>query len=92
VTVSYTSTPKATITIADIFNYNLWFKVVYFTNQNIIMDNKLFLNRERAIPTARVPSVSRQEPELEVLFADRNSPVSGVTERLPFFILSETSK
>jgi len=56
------------------------------------MAKKLFLNRERAIATAQVPSVSREEPESEVLFSDRNSPVSGITERLPFYILSETSK
>ena len=56
------------------------------------MAKKLFLNRERAIPTAQVPSVSREEPESEVLFSDRNSPESEITERLPFYILSETSK
>jgi len=55
------------------------------------MAKKLLLNRERDIPTAQVPSVSREEPESEVLFSDRNSPVSEITERLPFFILSETS-
>jgi len=52
----------------------------------------LFLNRERAIPTAQVPSISRKEPESEVLFFDTNSPESEITERLPFFILSETTK
>ena len=56
------------------------------------MAKKLFLNRERVIPTAQVPSVSREEPESEVLLSGGNSPVSGITERLPFFILSETSK
>ena len=56
------------------------------------MAKKLFLNRERAIPTGLVPSVSREEPESEVLFSDRNSPESEITERLPFYILSETSK
>jgi len=56
------------------------------------MAKKLFLNRERAIPTAQVPSVSREEPESEVLFSDRNNPESEITERLPFYILSETSK
>ena len=44
----------------------------------------MFLNRERAFPTAKVPSVSREEPESEVPFSDRNSTVSGITERLPF--------
>jgi len=56
------------------------------------MAQKMFLNRERPISTAQVPSVSREEPESEVLFSDINSPLSGITERLPFFILSETSK
>jgi len=56
------------------------------------MAKKLFLNRERAITTAQVPSVSWEDPESEVLFSDRNSPVSEITERLPFYILSETSK
>jgi len=57
------------------------------------MAKKLFLNTERAIRTAHVPSVSREEPESEeVLFSDRNSPESEITEQLPFFILSETTK
>jgi len=66
--------------------------VVHIPNQNIIMAKKLFLNREQVIPTAQVPSVSREEPESEVLSSGRNSPVSGITAKLPFFILSETSK
>ena len=50
------------------------------------MAKKLFLNKERAIPTAQVPSISLEEPESEVLFSDGNSPVSEITERLPFYI------
>ena len=56
------------------------------------MVKKLFLKWEGAIPTAQVPSVSREESESEVLFSGGNSPVSEIIERLPFFILSETSK
>jgi len=56
------------------------------------MAKKLFLNRERAIPTAQVSFVSREEPESEVLFSGGNSPVSGITERVLVFILSEMSK
>jgi len=48
------------------------------------MAKKLFLNRERAIPTAQVPSVSRDEPQSEVATSSRNSPMSEITEQLPF--------
>jgi len=67
-------------------------KVVDFQNINIIMAKKLFLSRERSIPTAQVPSVSREEPESEVLISGGNRPVSGITEGLTYFILSDTSK
>jgi hypothetical protein len=33
---------------------------------------KKFLNRDRAIPTAQAPSVSREEPDLEVASSTRN--------------------
>ena len=56
------------------------------------MAKNLFLKRERPITTAQVFSISREEPESEVLFSGGNSPVSEITERLPFSILSETSK
>ena len=49
------------------------------------MAKKVFLNRERAIPTTEVPSVSREE----IASTSRNNPV---TEQLPFLILDETSK
>jgi len=52
----------------------------------------LFLNRERVIPTAQAPSVSREEPESEVASSSRNSPVSEISEQLPFFILDESFK
>jgi len=48
--------------------------------------------RERVIPTAQVPTVIREGRESEVASSSRNSPVSGITERLPFLILDETSK
>jgi len=56
------------------------------------MAKKLFLNREGAIPTAHVFSVSREGPELEAVSAIRSSPVSGITEQLPFLFFDETTK
>jgi hypothetical protein len=56
------------------------------------MAKKLILNRERVIPTAQAPSVSRAEPESEVDSSSRNTPVSEISEQLPFLILDETSK
>ena len=52
----------------------------------------MFLNRERAIPTDQVPSVSREEPDFEIASSSRNSVWSETTEQLPFIILDETSK
>jgi len=52
----------------------------------------LFLNKERVIPTAQVPSVSKEDPDSEVASSGRNSPVSEITEHLPFIILEETRK
>jgi len=54
------------------------------TNQNIIT-KKAFLNRERAIPTAETPSVSRTD----IHSTSRNIPLS---EQLTFRISDETSK
>jgi len=56
------------------------------------MAKKLFLNRERVIPTAQAPSVSREEPESEVASSGRNSTLSEIIEQLPFLILDESSK
>ena len=56
------------------------------------MSKKLFLNREKVIPTAQAPSVSREEPESEVASSSRYIPVSGISEQLPFLLLDETSK
>jgi hypothetical protein len=53
------------------------------TNQNIT--KKVFLNRERAIPIAEAPSVSRAD----IPSTSRNSPVS---EQLPFRILYPNTK
>ena len=50
------------------------------------------MNRERVIPTAQVPSVSREETESEVASSSRNSPLSEISEHLSFLILDETSK
>jgi hypothetical protein len=50
------------------------------------------VNRERAIPTAQVPSVSRKEPDSEVASSSRNRPVSVTSGQLPVSILDETSK
>ena len=49
------------------------------------MARKVVLNMERAIPSAEVTSVSREE----LASSSRNNPVS---EQLPFLILDETSK
>jgi len=47
------------------------------------MAKKVFLNRERAIPCAQAPSVSREE----IASSSRNKHVS---EQLPFMTLGET--
>jgi hypothetical protein len=54
-------------------------------NQNTIVVKKVFLNRERPIPTAQAPSVRREE----IPTSNKYSPVS---EQLSFMILNETSK
>jgi hypothetical protein len=37
----------------------------------------MFLNRERAIPVAEVPSVGREDPDSEIAFSfSRNNPVA----------------
>jgi hypothetical protein len=57
------------------------------------MAKKLFLERERAMPTAEAPSLSREEPYSGIAYSSgRNSPVLGTTRQLPFTILEETSK
>jgi hypothetical protein len=55
------------------------------------MAKKVFLNRERAIPTVQAPSLSREESDLEVASSSRNITGSE-TKELPFLILDETSK
>jgi len=55
------------------------------------MTKKMFLNRERVIPTAQVPSIRREEPDTEIASSSIwNSPVSE--KQLPFKILDENSK
>jgi hypothetical protein len=57
------------------------------------MAKKLFLNRERAIPTAQVPSLTKEEPDSEVASSSsRNSPVLVRSGQLTFSILDETFK
>jgi hypothetical protein len=57
------------------------------------MAKKQFLERESAIPTAEVPSLSREESDSGIASSSgRNSPVFGTTQQLPFIILGETSK
>jgi hypothetical protein len=51
------------------------------------MAKELFLNRERVIPTAQAPSVSREDPESEVASSSRNSSLSEISEQLSFLIL-----
>jgi hypothetical protein len=51
----------------------------------------VFLNRERAITTAQIPSVKGEEPDSEVVSSSsRNS--QATSRKLPFSILDETSK
>jgi len=56
------------------------------------MAKKIFLDRETATPIAPVPSISSEESESEVVFSNRNNPVSGICEQLPFMIFDEISK
>jgi len=54
------------------------------------MAKKLFLNRERVISFAQVPSVRKGEPDTEIASSSIwNSPVS--VKQLPFKILDKTS-
>ena len=56
------------------------------------MAKKLFLNRERNFPVAQAPSVIGEEREAEITSSNRNSPLSEITEQLPFKILDQTRK
>jgi hypothetical protein len=47
------------------------------------MIKKVFLNRERAIPTVQTPSVSREERDLEVASSSRN--IGSETTRATLF-------
>ena len=53
---------------------------------------KKFLNRERTIPTAHAPSVSREDSDLEASSSSRNILDFETEQQLPFIILDETSK
>jgi len=53
------------------------------------MARKMFLNRQRAIPTAEAPYVSREEIAPS---SNRSSLVSEATEQLPFMVLDKTCK
>jgi hypothetical protein len=50
------------------------------------MAKKMFLNRQRAIPSTETPSVSR---EVIAPSSSRNIPASETSEQLPFRILDE---
>jgi len=50
---------------------------------------KIILNRTRTIPTAKAPSVSREEIAPS---SSRSSLISETNEQLPFKILDKTSK
>ena len=54
-----------------------------------IMAKKMFLNRERAIPTTETPSVSREDITPTT---SRNISASETAKQLPFRILDETFK
>ena len=51
------------------------------------MANEMFLNMERAIPTAPAPSVRREEAVLEALSSSRNILGFEATQQLPFMLL-----
>ena len=53
------------------------------------MAKKMFLNRERAIPTTEIPSVSREEIAPST---SRNISASETTKQQPFRIKDETFK
>ena len=55
------------------------------------MAKKMFLNRERAIPSAQAPFVREEEPDTEIASSSiGNRPVSE--KQLPFKILDEIAK
>ena len=56
--------------------------MAYLRIEILNMANKMFLKRERSTPNAQFPSVTREEPEAEVLFSSRNNPVSGIRKQL----------
>jgi hypothetical protein len=56
------------------------------------MVKKIFLDRQRAIPTAEVHPVSTGRTESEAGKSDRSTPVSGTADDLPFMILDEATK
>jgi hypothetical protein len=56
------------------------------------MTKKMFLDRERAIPTTKVPPVSTGRTESEAGTSDRSAPLLGIADELPFMILDETTK
>jgi hypothetical protein len=56
------------------------------------MAKKLFLLRERALPTARAPSVTSGSSESSIASTSRDSIVLDTTGQLPFKILDDTSK
>jgi hypothetical protein len=56
------------------------------------MAKKLFLLRERAIATARAPSVNSGSSESIIASTSRYSLVFDTTLQLPFKVLDETSK
>ena len=51
----------------------------------------MFLNRDKAAPTAEAPSVSREETVFEVASSSRNILGSEKIQQLPLMILDETS-
>jgi len=62
--------------------------VIGVVTDHIIMAKKIFLNRERAIPNADFPSVSRCSLSQLAAYYSRNSLVSGITEQIHISFLA----
>jgi hypothetical protein len=56
------------------------------------MAKKMFLTRQRAIPTTEIPPVSAGRTEVEAGPSDGSTPTSRIADELPFMILDETTK
>ncbi len=56
------------------------------------MAKKMFLNRQEALSTTQVPTISRNRTKHAIASYSRNIVGLGTSVQLPFRILDETSK